>query len=60
MIRHTLKILQHFKSLSDHFRTLCIMGLKKKNLLRTCRLNELRYKNFVGPNKHLEDNVYDR
>ena len=33
MVRHTLKILQQmlqdFKSVSDHFRTLCIKGLKQ-------------------------------
>ena len=33
MVRHTLKILQqmlqNFKSVSDHFGTLCIKGLKR-------------------------------
>ena len=36
MVRHTLKILQHllqdFKSVSDHFGTLCINWLKDTNL----------------------------
>ena len=39
MVRQTLKILQHllqdFLSLSDHFRTLCIKGLKKLNSSET-------------------------
>ena len=34
MVRHTLKILQQmlqdFKNVSDHFRTLCIKGLNSK------------------------------
>ena len=37
MIRHTLKILQQmlrdFKSVSDHFETLCIKGFKALKLL---------------------------
>ena len=36
MVRHTLKVLQHllqvFKSVSDHFGTLCIKGLKETDL----------------------------
>ena len=35
MVRHTLKILQHllqnFKSVSDHFGTLCIKGFNSDN-----------------------------
>ena len=46
MVRHTLKVLQHllqvFKSVSDHFGTLCIKGLKETDL------------QFVGTKAHLK------
>ena len=46
MVRHTLKVLQHllqvFKSVSDHFETLCIKGLKETDL------------QFVGTKAHLK------